>query len=193
MLRRSSRSGDHFDFPGIGSSREYNRRYHIRAKHDRGDKCPYNSLALSPDATRAAVERRESTSAGSDLWLIETVSGGKSERFTFDPGSETTPVWSADGSRIVYGSSHDGAINLYQKLSNGAGNEEPLFKSAEAKYPNDWSRVGHTLIYTAVASKTSNDVMSLSLEGEFKPSVFLNSEFYEARGKLSPDGQWIAY
>jgi len=159
-----------------------------------GQPGPYNSLAIAPDGARIAVERAEPK--GGDLWLIESVAGGKSERFTFDPGTETAPVWSPDGSRIMYASSHDGGLNLYQKLSNGAGNEEPFFKSSEQKYPSDWSRDGHTLIYTAVDPKTQPDILSVPVEGDVgsrKPTVFLSTQFNEMRGKLSPDGRWLAY
>jgi Tol biopolymer transport system component len=152
---------------------------------------PYNSLALSPDGTRVAVERADAN--GTDLWLMETISGGKSERFTFDPGIETAPVWSWDGTRIVYASTHGGGRDLYQKLSNGAGNEELLFKSTEQKYPSDWSRDGHVLLYTSLDAKTQADVVALSMDGDHKPAVFLNTQFSEIRGKLSPDGRWIAY
>ena len=159
-----------------------------------GQPGPYNSLAIAPDGARIAVERAEPK--GGDLWLIESGAGGKSERFTFDPGTETAPVWSPDGSRIMYASSHDGGLNLYQKLSNGAGNEEPFFKSPEQKYPSDWSRDGHTVIYSAIDPKTQPDILSVPVEGDVgsrKPTVFLNTQFYEGRGKLSPDGRWLAY
>ena len=151
----------------------------------------YNTLALSPDGTRVAAERRDGN--GSDLWLIESKSGGKNDRFTFDPGNETAPVWSPDGSRVVYASSRGGGFNLYQKLSNLAGNEEELFKSSEPKYPTDWSRDGRFLLFSAIGGKTQPDLWSLTMEGEHKATVFLQTEFQEFRGRLSPDGRWLAY
>jgi Tol biopolymer transport system component len=156
-----------------------------------GGSGPYNSLALSPDGSRAAVERGETS--GTDLWLMETVAGGKVERFTFDSGFESAPVWSPDGTRILYSSTRGGGRDLYQKFSNGSGNEDLLFKSPEQKYPSDWSRDGHTLLYTALDPKTQADVVALSLDGDHKASVFLNTQFNEVHGKLSPDGHWIAY
>jgi hypothetical protein len=35
--------------------------------------------------------------------------------------------------------------------------------------------------------------VALSLDGDHKASVFLNTQFNEVHGKLSPDGHWIAY
>jgi Tol biopolymer transport system component/predicted Ser/Thr protein kinase len=156
-----------------------------------GQRGSYNTLALSPDGTRVAAERRDGT--GSDLWLIDAKSGGKNDRFTFDPGAETAPVWSPDGSRVVYASNRGGGFNLYQKLSNLAGNEEELFKSGEQKYPTDWSRDGRFLLFTAVGGKTQPDLWSLTMEGEHKATAFLQTEFQEDGGRLSPDGRWLAY
>jgi hypothetical protein len=157
-----------------------------------GQPGPYNSIALSPDGTRAAVERL-SGGTGSDLWLLETSKDGKAERFTFDSGLEGIPVWSPDGARIVYTSTRDGGFNLYWKRSNGAGNEDLLFKSAEQKGASDWSRDGHTLVYASVSASSQIDVVTLSLEGERKSQVFLGSLFSEYHGRLSPDGRWMAY
>ena len=157
-----------------------------------GQPGPYNSIALSPDGTRAAVERI-SAGTGSDLWLFETSTGGKEERFTFDPGSESAPVWSLDGARIVYTSTREGGFNLYWKLSNGAGNEDLLFKSPEQKSASDWSRDGRTLVYATINPKTQVDIMVMPLEGERKPQVFLGTGFAEYHGRLSPDGRWMAY
>ena len=37
-----------------------------------------------------------------DLWLLD-LSRAVASRFTFDPGSDYSPVWSPDGNRIAYG------------------------------------------------------------------------------------------
>ena len=158
-----------------------------------GQPAIYNSFSISPDGKRIAAE--ETDTKGSDLWLIDSASGGKSERFTFDPGGESAPVWSPDGSKILYSSTHSGAPNLYWKKSNGAGSEEEFFKAPNQEYPNDWSRDGHTVIYFDVDPKTGPDILFMSADehAERKPSPFLVTPFQELRGRLSPDGRWLAY
>ena len=47
-------------------------------------------------------------------------------RFTFDPAEDRYPVWSPDGSGVVFSSLREGTVNLYSKPSNGATNEEVL-------------------------------------------------------------------
>ena len=88
----------------------------------------YDSLAISPDGARIAAEKYDGVS--SDLWLIGSAAGGRSERFTFGAGVETAPVWSPDGASIVFAAGPPGtAFNFFRKPSNMAGDEVELFKS----------------------------------------------------------------
>lgn len=47
-------------------------------------------------------------------------------RFTFDPRSDTYPIWSPDGKWIMFASDREGngGWNFYQKLASGAGADE---------------------------------------------------------------------
>ena len=62
-------------------------------------------LALDPAGQRIAVVR---TILGNfDVWLVDT-SRGIPARFTFDPGGDRYPLWSADGRRVVFWSVRSG-------------------------------------------------------------------------------------
>jgi eukaryotic-like serine/threonine-protein kinase len=155
----------------------------------------YVNPSLSPDEKRVAVERAELSGQGgsSDIWLIDTGPRGTTERFTFDPARETNPLWSPDGSRIVFSSDRDGPINLYQRAVGGAGGDDPLLKSDNRKVPYDWSADGRFILYVEQDPKTGPDLWVLPLSGEQKPVPFLRTDFFEQLGQFSPDGRWIAY
>jgi len=106
---------------------------------------------------------------------------------------DTNPVWSPDGSHIIFSSNRDGQFNLYQKPANGVKDEEVLLKSGENKYPASWSRDGRFLLYTVIHPKTKNDIWVLPMEGGRKPLPFLVTEFNEGNSRFSPDGHWVAY
>lgn len=105
------------------------------------------------------------------------------------------PVWSPDGSRIVW-SSNRGEGRYHQKAASGSGQDALLLKSDYYKYPADWSRDGRFIIYREIDPKTKGDVWVLPvgpLSGDQKPFPFLQTEANETAAVLSPDGQWMAY
>jgi Tol biopolymer transport system component len=125
-----------------------------------------------------------------DLWLLD---GVRTSRFTFDATNDRVPVWSPDGTRIVFQSNRTGAGDLYQKLTSGAGVEERLVPSEQNMTPTDWSVDGRFLLYHFFDAQTGGDLWVLPVGGDHKPSVFLKTPFKEVRGVFSPDGRWVAY
>jgi serine/threonine protein kinase/Tol biopolymer transport system component len=153
------------------------------------------SLWLSPDDQRFIVTRFDFQSANNDLWLSD-VTGGNVTRFTFNPANDQSPVWSPDGSRVVWASNREGLFHLYEKAASGAGQDVLLLKSDYFKFPTDWSRDGRFIIYRQIHPKTKYDVWVLpvgSPSGDQKPFAFLETEANEAAAVLSPDGRWLAY
>jgi eukaryotic-like serine/threonine-protein kinase len=150
------------------------------------------NLALSPDGTRLAVTKGGGTGA-TNIWLVDLSRGGAGTRFTFDSANDASPVWSPDGSRIIFSSNRDGPLNLYQKPANGVKDEGVLLRSSENKLATSWSRDGRFLLYEAVHPKTKNDLWVLPLEGDRQPVPFLITEFNERQARFSPDCHWVAY
>lgn len=147
----------------------------------------------SRDGTRLALTKNSGGADTRNIWLLDLSRGGASTRFTFSPLSDMGPVWSADGSRMIFSSNRDGPYNLYQKPTNAAEDEVVLLKSGEDKRATSWSRDGRYLLYEVVQPKTKLDLWVLPLEGGRKPLPFLSTEFKEGAGRFSPDGHWVAY
>ena len=159
-----------------------------------GDPGYYGSLSLSPDGTRLAIAKaRVLLDDTSNIWLLDLSRAGAGTRFTFGSGSVANPVWSPDGSRIIFSSNRDGPFNLYQKPTNGVKEEALLLKSGGNKYATSWSPDGRFLLYSVVHPKTASDIWVLLLEGDRKPVPFLTTEFSETTPRISPDGHWVAY
>jgi Tol biopolymer transport system component/predicted Ser/Thr protein kinase len=156
-----------------------------------GEPGDYRDFALSPDGTRLAVSKSRGQAAS--IWLLDLSRGGASTRFTFGSASDTNPLWSPDGSRIIFSSNRDGPYNLYQKPVNSSKGEEVLFQSGENKQPTSWSHDGRFLLYTVVHPETMMDIWVLPLEGERKPVPFLATRFNEGAARFSPDSHWVAY
>jgi serine/threonine protein kinase len=154
------------------------------------DTAGLSEVELSPDGKRVAVDR--TVAANTDVWLMDAALGVPT-RFTFDASNDLRPVWSPDGSRIVFSSNRKGVYHLYRKLSNNAGTDELLLESDEFKTATDWSADGRFLLFRSVGPTTGYDLWVLPLSGDKTPFPFLKTPFDERDGQFSPDGKWIAY
>jgi Tol biopolymer transport system component len=152
----------------------------------------YMRPTLSPDGKRVAVQRRDSQTGTDDIWLVDLARSTVS-RLTFGSSNQAFPVWSPDGDRIVFASDRDGTSSLYQQISTGAGREELVLGSENAKYSVDWSPDGRFIAFEDQDPKTGTDLWVLPLFGDRKPVPFLRTEFNEGQGQFSPDGRWMAY
>ena len=150
-----------------------------------GEPGEYTQIVLSPDEKRLAIERRWSGSA-TELWLLDLATGIFS-RLTFQDGND--PVWSPDGRQLIFSSNRKGTFDLYRKVIGG-GEQQPLFASAEPKYPEEWSGDGKFLIFI---NENGRSFYRMALTGEPKPELLLRTEFDKDEPHLSPDGRWIAY
>jgi serine/threonine protein kinase len=144
---------------------------------------------LSPDGKYVAVDR--SIQGNRDIWLTDIARGVQS-KFTSDNAYDTWPIWSPDGSRIIFTSNRTGIYELYQKDSSGIGEEELLHSSSLHVYPYDFSPDGRFLLYAQIDPKTDRDIWILQLK-EKDTHPFVNKEYHERNGYFSPDGQWVAY
>ena len=146
--------------------------------------------AISPDGRSVAVQR--TINGNTDIWLFDA--GRPSlRRLTFDPSVDTSPLWSPDGTKIVFRSSRSGSSALFQKPASGVGQEELLPVEFRDGVPTGWSADGQFLLYQNVNADTGWDVWTLRMDGDHKSIPVLHANFDELGAQFSPDGHWIAY
>jgi eukaryotic-like serine/threonine-protein kinase len=146
--------------------------------------------SLTRDGARVAMYR--SVNGNVDVWSLDTKRGAWS-RLTSDPADDVYPVWSPDGSELIFSSNRTGIHNLYRRPLTAGGREEPLLATAQHKVATDWSADGRFVLFESQDPKTGGDIWALPLNGSGKPFPVVQTRFDEYAGQFSPDGRWIAY
>jgi Tol biopolymer transport system component len=113
---------------------------------------------------------------------------GAPTRLTFDGSS--SPIWSPDSKRLVYG-----AGSLYAINADGGGRPERLAISDYLQIPSSWSATGNAIAFLQRPGPDdgSSGIWVLPMEGDRKPRLFLESRFSLTHPDFSPDGRWMAY
>jgi eukaryotic-like serine/threonine-protein kinase len=135
---------------------------------------------LSLDGTRVAFERVE-PNGKVDIWSLD-LRRGTDMRLTFDGASER-PVFSPDGTRLVFVRGRREGGEIYQKAAGGTGPEERLVKGE----PTDWSPDGRHLLFIR-----EGDLWAWSLSDRSETKV-AGGTGNDRRGRFSRDGKWVAY
>lgn len=92
----------------------------------------YVYARISPDRTRIALDIRDQNQ---DIWIYD-IAREQLTPLTRDPALETSPVWTPDSKKIVFGSGIAGAVNLYWQAADGSGPSQRLSASAVNQVPH---------------------------------------------------------
>jgi Tol biopolymer transport system component len=145
---------------------------------------------LSSDGRTAAVLR--TIDGNMDVWLVD-VDRGTSRPLTFDPAVDGVPIFSPDGSRVIYASDGKADVyEIYERPANGTGDAQIVLETGENKNPSDWSPDGKYVLYGNLTT-TDFDIWALPLSGDRTPLAIVRTPRADHSGRFSPDGRWIAY
>ena len=143
----------------------------------------FDSLTLSPDGKQLVVSVG-GVLEGGNLYRYDL------EQVTFS-GADMRPLWSPDGSQIVFGSKRDGQENLYIMAADGTATrlaESPMLQAA-----SDWFPDGERLLVIEVDNVTGVDVATLRIGSGGPSEKLLQTDANESQPAISPNGGWMAY
>jgi serine/threonine protein kinase len=156
-----------------------------------GESADYVSVELSPDDTRAAVERIDPESGDHDVWIVDLVRETAS-RLTFDSDQEMYPIWSPDGTRVAFAIEKNGQVAVMAKSASGAGSTDTLVAfNSSSKWPTCLSH-GY-LVFEGAEPEGFPDIWVQRLDGATKAVPYERTPNWENEGQISPDGRWLAY
>jgi serine/threonine-protein kinase len=157
---------------------------------------------VSPDGRYIAMDIR--ADGHRDIWVYEWARDSLT-RLTTEPTNEEFPVWTPDGTRIVYrvftSSTDPGGSSLVWKRADGTGAAQVLISGPGVLRPGSWHPTKPLLAYVAATSgREDDDVMILPIAGDEvrgwvpgRPTALVSSPARERAPGFSPDGRWLAY
>jgi eukaryotic-like serine/threonine-protein kinase len=156
-----------------------------RVTATRAGEAGYGAFSLSSDNRRVVAIVR------GDLMMVDL------ERGTTAPlvpelkqGAQSRPIWTPDGSRLVFGSNHEGNWEIYSKSASGAGSLEPVLRRPYDQTPLSYAPDG-TLMFAENNPDTGSDLWLLPRGGQ--PEPWLVTSSVETDARFSPDGRLVAY
>jgi serine/threonine protein kinase len=148
----------------------------------------FEALNLSPDGRRIAF------TAEFDLFVQDLQRGSRTpladEKGGPTANAEDKPVWTPDGTRIVFASNRAGNWDLYVRNADDSGETKPLLQRVYDQYPETMAPDG-TLFYREEHPETGGDIWTLPSDGE--PNPWLVTPAVERQPSVSVDGKLVAY
>jgi serine/threonine protein kinase/Tol biopolymer transport system component len=155
----------------------------------------YRSATLSPDGRRAVVTEDSAAQPPVRTLSLMDMELGVLTRFTTGQDDERNPVWSRDGSSVVFQSQRGDTYGIYRRNAGGGATiDELLFSSTEPVFPTGFSSDDELLLFTHGAGGGSR-IWVLPVTGDRTPVEAFPGATGAAHfgATFSPDDKWIVY
>ena len=156
-----------------------------------GEPGDYWQVRLSQDDREAAVTVLAPLIRTLDVWSFPLAPGELPRQLTLSLSADSDPVWSDDGTRVLFRSLQSGTANLYTHAVRDPKADDQIFMKSELdETPTDWR--GADVLFQAPRPGTGLDVWhfdstSMEIEG------VATTAFNESDARWSPDADWVAY
>ncbi|MEI6669877.1 MAG: protein kinase [Acidobacteriota bacterium] len=148
--------------------------------------------AISPDGSRVAALRIDPRTGTSDVWVVDGARGVDTA-VTRHPAYDEDPVWSPDGTRLVFASQREGPKKIYEKSVGSGIPETRILDSTTNNRPMDWTADGRFIVYLSQMSGSGMVLWALPMAGDRQPVSIVGSGVAASQGHVSKDSRWIAY
>ncbi len=123
----------------------------------------YFAPRFSPDGKRLAFS--VVNGHGDDIW-VKDLDRNASSKLSFLAGQNRSPVWTPDGSNIVFQSTNPAAPGLYAIRSDGSGEAQRLTNGKFQERPSCFSPGGKRLAFQQIGNGGSYDIFTAPVEAD---------------------------
>jgi serine/threonine protein kinase/Tol biopolymer transport system component len=178
-----------------GSAAEGNQMTWVDLKGQRigalGDVAQHDDpIRISPDGTQVAAAIFDPRVGTPDIWIYD-VKRNIRARFTTDPAVDNNPVWSPDGTRIVFSSTRRGHVELYVKSLAGSKPEELFYAGHGDNFSTGWSPDGKYVESAQLVAGGGWTVQALPVGGGEPVKILSVATGFGSC--FSPSGRYIAF
>jgi Tol biopolymer transport system component/predicted Ser/Thr protein kinase len=153
--------------------------------------------SLSPDGRRVVYDAPQQPADGARDIFIGPADGPDHRALVTHPASDTAPVWTPDGRRVLFASDRSGASDLWSVTVNGDGSkgEPELVHRGLGRMWILGLTDGGTYYYLSVVGTVEVYDSAISSDGRLGRPVPLGSSYAGSNisSTWSPDGREVAY
>jgi serine/threonine-protein kinase len=151
----------------------------------------YQVPRISPDGKRLAVGTEDAGERA--IWVYDLAGTSSIRKLTLS-GKDGTPLWSADGQRVIFQSARDGDAAVFWQRADGTGTAERLTtpERGVAHVPEAASPDGRYMLIGRLENG-SHSLLLYSFADRKIASFGTMSSIYPLAAAFSPDGRWITY
>jgi serine/threonine-protein kinase len=154
-----------------------------------GNPRPYRHARVSPDGSRIAVEIEEPNN--SDIWIGDSATGAF-RQLTRNEDLDTDPIWTPDGSQVVY-TSIRGSEGLFVQPVDGGGAPRRIVEAVGGVRGLTWT-AERELGYEELPGTDLQLVPLTEGAPSRRVSLFDDPRYFNERlPAISPDGRWVAF
>jgi Tol biopolymer transport system component len=156
-----------------------------------GEVARYYDLKLSPDGHRLVTNAGEPKA---EIWVIDLDRNIRT-RLTFEPSMNEAPVWSADGSEIIYAARGEASERnaIYRRRADGNGPRQLVAELTGDADPGAVSPDGRWVTVSLWTDPAHPQIWALPLVPNEQPRSLIAGKFAAHDPRISPDGRWLAY
>jgi Tol biopolymer transport system component len=148
----------------------------------------YTTVAMSPDGTRAVLERSDGATAWS-LWVVDLVRGG-AVPLADDVVRAASPIWSPDSRQVAFEAVRGGELTLLDRTVGEASPARRIMR-LDNSHPSSWFK--DEILLSQIDPGTKWNVYRAAASGAGKPIAVVRGPAIEVGGVVSPDGHRIAF
>ena len=119
--------------------------------------------------------------------------GSDLRQLTSGPGVDVTPVWSPDGTQVMYASDRDGNEDVWIVRGDGTGARNLTNNPASDSHAS-WSPDGRQVVFCSTRGDGENDdIYTINVDGSGLRRLTDNGLHWDTFPSFSPDGSKILF